>query len=140
MFLWVDIPKRFGYTLYMDTTNTNETLTTGRRYEVDTLRLLGWTEGDGSGAEGYNFKHYFGPTGAYLGPDEHGIEPLFDHVVLAGAPTHQTFIAHYAQAAAWVRYNSRTGKATEKQILKVMRQLSPSDLTRMLAERGIVAA
>lgn len=55
----------------------------------------------------------------------------------ATAPTHQTFIAHYAQAAAWVRYNSRTGNATEARILKVMRQLSPSVLARMLAERGI---
>jgi hypothetical protein len=55
------------------------------------------------------------------------------------APTHQTFIAHYAQAAAWVRYNSAKGTATEKQILKVMRQLNPTDLTRMLGERGIGA-
>lgn len=55
----------------------------------------------------------------------------------AEASTHQTFIAHYTQAAAWVRYNSAKGTATEKQVLRVMRQLSPSDLTRMLGERGV---
>ncbi len=57
----------------------------------------------------------------------------------ATAPTHQTFIAHYLQAAAWVRYNSASGKATEAKVLKVMRQLSPADLSRMLGKRGINA-
>jgi hypothetical protein len=57
----------------------------------------------------------------------------------ATSTTHQTFIAHYLQAAAWVRYNSRSERSvTEARILKVMRQLSVADLTRMLGERGIV--
>lgn len=58
-------------------------LVKGRRYEVEILELLGWTDGDGSGIEGYNFETYFDATGAYLGPDEHGIEPLFDNIVRA---------------------------------------------------------
>ncbi len=41
--------------------------------------FLGWTVGDGSSTEGYAVEHYYDPqTGAYLGPDEHGIEPIFD--------------------------------------------------------------
>jgi hypothetical protein len=40
--------------------------------------LIGWTVGDGSGHEGYNVADYFDQDGNYLGPDEHGIEPIFD--------------------------------------------------------------
>ena len=39
--------------------------------------LVGWTEGDGSGHEGYQPEDYF-DDGRYLGPDHHGIEPIFD--------------------------------------------------------------
>lgn len=46
------------------------------------------------------------------------------------------FIRHMALADAWVRYNSRSGKASEKQTLKVMDQLTADDLRRMLAERN----
>jgi hypothetical protein len=38
---------------------------------------IGWTEGDGTGHEGYNVADYFDPEGRYRGPDEHGIEPIF---------------------------------------------------------------
>jgi hypothetical protein len=38
---------------------------------------VGWTEGDGSGHEGYNVADYFDFQGRYKGPDEHGIEPIF---------------------------------------------------------------
>jgi hypothetical protein len=42
-------------------------------------RLIGWTKGDGSSTDGYHAEDYFsGPR--YLGPDEHGIEPIFGHV------------------------------------------------------------
>lgn len=41
-------------------------------------RLIGWTLGDGSGAEGYSVETYFDAEGKYLGPDEHGIEPIFE--------------------------------------------------------------
>jgi hypothetical protein len=44
---------------------------------------------------------------------------------------------HEALAMAWAMYNSRSGKASAKQVQKIMRQLSVADLTRMLAERGI---
>jgi hypothetical protein len=47
------------------------------------------------------------------------------------------FLRHMALAAAWVRYNSRTGKATEKRILAVMGHLTVADLERMLGERNI---
>src|SRR5262245_53187635 len=40
------------------------------------LTLVGWTEGDGSGHLGYSYLSYFS-DGRYLGPDAHGIEPLF---------------------------------------------------------------
>ena len=33
--------------------------------------LIGWTEGDGSGSEGYNVADYFDAKGRYLGADEH---------------------------------------------------------------------
>lgn len=38
---------------------------------------IGWTEGDGTGHEGYNAADYFNSRGQYKGPDEHGIEPIF---------------------------------------------------------------
>lgn len=37
----------------------------------------GWTEGDGSGHEGYQVADYFDRNGRYLGPDCHGVEPTF---------------------------------------------------------------
>ena len=51
------------------------TLIKGRRY-AEGFIFVGWTEGDGSGHEGYNVPDYFRDW-EYLGPDEHGIEPLF---------------------------------------------------------------
>ena len=48
-----------------------------KRYEVACLKLSGWTTGDGSGSEGYNLHDYFA-DGVYLGPDEHGIEPIVE--------------------------------------------------------------
>lgn len=50
----------------------------GRKYDWNTLRLIGWTEGDGSGSEGYELCHYFESDGAYKGADQHGIEPIFE--------------------------------------------------------------
>ena len=41
-------------------------------------QFVGWTTGDGSGHEGYNVSDYFDSSGNYLGPDEHGIEPIFN--------------------------------------------------------------
>jgi hypothetical protein len=49
----------------------------GRRYDVTKLMVSGWTEGDGTGHQGYHVEDYFTRDGAYLGPDQHGIEPLF---------------------------------------------------------------
>jgi hypothetical protein len=45
------------------------------------------------------------------------------------------FIHHMFLAAAWCRWNGQKG--TEKQTLRVMRQLTVSDLQRMLAARGV---
>ena len=41
------------------------------------LRHVGWTRGDDSGHEGYDLWDYFSGD-KYLGPDMHGIEPVFD--------------------------------------------------------------
>lgn len=40
------------------------------------LTLVGWTEGDGSGHDGYDAGSYFA-GGEYLGADASGIEPIF---------------------------------------------------------------
>jgi hypothetical protein len=51
-------------------------LITGAKYDTTTLTLTGWTDGDGSGSDGYHVGDYF-RDGVYLGPDQHGIEPEF---------------------------------------------------------------
>jgi hypothetical protein len=56
-----------------------KTLTLGKRYNTGALTCIGWTGGDGSGHDGYDCWAYFA-DGVYLGPDEYGIEPLFDFV------------------------------------------------------------
>ncbi len=53
-----------------------QTLTQGTVYEIESLTLHGWTTGDGSGHEGYHVGDYFDAGGRYLGPDQHGIEPI----------------------------------------------------------------
>ncbi len=63
----------------------------GQRYDIGKLQCVDWTEGDGSGHEGYNWRDYFDATGCYLGPDPSGIEPVVEtkhppsDVELAGA-------------------------------------------------------
>ena len=52
-------------------------LTKGEKYDTDALAFTGWTEGDGSGSDGYHVCDYF-HDGVYLGPDQHGIEPEFE--------------------------------------------------------------
>lgn len=59
-------------------TSWQTTLTVGTRYKVESLQFSGWTDGDGSGADGYNILDYFGDDDSYKGPDQHGIEPIFD--------------------------------------------------------------
>lgn len=54
------------------------TLNKGQKYDATTLRLVGWTEGDGSGSEGYQAEYYFDADGRYIGADEYGIEPIFE--------------------------------------------------------------
>ena len=49
----------------------------GKIYDLDNLNCIGWTDGDGTGNEGYNVGNYFDSCGRYIGPDEHGIEPIF---------------------------------------------------------------
>jgi len=55
---------------------TDTKLTKGQKYDLSSLSLSGWTEGNGTGHDGYNFSDYF-RNGVYQGPDMHGIEPLF---------------------------------------------------------------
>ncbi len=47
-----------------------------------------------------------------------------------------TFAQHQALASLWCQYNGQKG--TEKQALRVMRQLTGADLVRMLTERNVV--
>lgn len=54
-------------------------LHTGARYRVDLLRLVGWTDAEGSGAEGSSLADYFESDGTYRGEDENGIEPLVEY-------------------------------------------------------------
>jgi hypothetical protein len=42
------------------------------------VTALGWTEGDGSGHDGYAVDWYFDRSGCYLGTDEFGIEPKWN--------------------------------------------------------------
>lgn len=44
---------------------------------------------------------------------------------------------HHLLAAAWVRYHSLSGRASENQIAKVMRQLDVESLRRMTSARRI---
>lgn len=50
----------------------------------------------------------------------------------------QRYLHHQALAIVWVRYNSTSGRWTERQVIKVMRQLGIEDLERMLSARGYV--
>lgn len=52
-------------------------LSKGETYDARSLEFVDWTEGDGSSTEGYCCWDYLDQEGLYLGPDEHGIEPLF---------------------------------------------------------------
>ena len=53
-------------------------LSKGQKYDPSTLTLVGWTEGNGSGSDGYQPEYYFDQEGRYLGPDQDGIEPIFE--------------------------------------------------------------
>jgi hypothetical protein len=55
------------------------TLKKGKRYDVAALTLVGWTKGNGSGHAGYSMPYYF-ENGIYLGPDQDGIEPIFEEL------------------------------------------------------------
>jgi hypothetical protein len=56
------------------------TLKPGQKYDLRALAYshCGWTAGDGTSTLGYDAWWYFDNDGVYLGPDMHGIEPLFD--------------------------------------------------------------
>lgn len=47
------------------------------------------------------------------------------------------YLHHQSLAIRWAQYNSRSGRASASQVVRIMRQLSVADLTRMLAERGV---
>lgn len=59
-------------------TETKIELTKGNKYDVSTIVFTGWTDGDGTGHDGYNVSDYFAADGTYRGPDEHGIEPIVE--------------------------------------------------------------
>lgn len=64
---------------------TTRKLVTGDTYDVASLEFLGWAGNDAiydeagnrnPGMDGYSVADYF-DNGRYLGPDIHGVEPLF---------------------------------------------------------------
>jgi len=48
---------------------------------------------------------------------------------------HGRFITHLQLASLWAQYNGQRG--TEKQLSRIMRQLTIADLARMLDERRV---
>lgn len=54
------------------------TLTKGNKYDTTKASGIGWTTSDGEAPDGYNRWDYFDQDGIYLGPDEDGVEPLWD--------------------------------------------------------------
>lgn len=48
------------------------------RPEDRSRHFLGWTYGDGTSTEGYTVSAYYDVNGRYMGPDQHGIEPIFE--------------------------------------------------------------
>ncbi len=58
-------------------------LINGKIYDLNNLTLVGWTDGNGSGHEGYHVADYFDPHGRYLGADQDGIEPEFQEEIEA---------------------------------------------------------
>lgn len=57
--------------------HTPVTLVAGHAYNMDALRFVGWTNGDGTSTDAYCVEEYFDVRGRYRGPDHHGIEPMF---------------------------------------------------------------
>jgi len=57
--------------------NMATTLTKGRKYSDADLDFAGWTASDVA-VEGYHWMDYFDDASTYLGPDDFGIEPLFE--------------------------------------------------------------
>lgn len=49
--------------------------------------------------------------------------------------THSPY--HVALATAWARYNSLSGRATAKQVARILGHCTIDELARMLAARGI---
>lgn len=62
-------------------TETNMKLTKGQKYDESVMTWIGWSDGDGSGHDGYNVGDYFEADGTYRGADENGIEPLFEDLL-----------------------------------------------------------
>lgn len=60
----------------------------GNIYNIDKLECKGWIANRNGfyfdpkygEYEGYQWVHYFDKDNRYLGPDKHGIEPLFEFV------------------------------------------------------------
>jgi hypothetical protein len=56
--------------------NATIKLVAGSKYDVDSLELVGWANGDEATDSTYSVYDYFAPDGTYLGADEHGVEPI----------------------------------------------------------------
>jgi hypothetical protein len=56
----------------------NTTLKKGKRYDVDSIRLVAWKNGDEHTNDSYSLWDYFDANGRYLGPDKFGVEPFVE--------------------------------------------------------------
>lgn len=56
-------------------------LTTGQKYDPCALRFAGWSNPHGNILTGYSALDFLDEDGVYLGPDEYGIEPVFQPVL-----------------------------------------------------------
>ncbi len=54
----------------------------GTQYDVDKLECVGWRDASGriESPPGYDAWAYFVDSGLFLGPDDEGIEPVFQRV------------------------------------------------------------
>lgn len=56
--------------------NATIKLAAGSKYDVDSLELVGWVNGDEATDSTYSMYDYFTSDGTYRGADDHGVEPI----------------------------------------------------------------
>lgn len=71
-------------TIYWDTQDSSNIGPAYRTHSGESggLEFTGWACLDGSepDTEGYLLEYFFGDDGVYLGPDQHGVYPVFEEI------------------------------------------------------------